>query len=53
MLQLFKASHGSDNRVRRHDPACPVAFYLGTLGFAEHLDDDAIEHHAGDNLSVA
>jgi hypothetical protein len=32
MLQLFKASYGSDNRMRRYDLSCPVAFYLGTLG---------------------
>jgi len=52
MFQLFKASHGSDDRMRRHDLACPVAFYLGALGFSEHLDDDAIEHQAGDRLPV-
>ncbi len=53
MLQLFKASYGSDNRMRRHDLSGPVAFYLGTLGFSKHPDDDAIEHHTGDGLPVA
>ncbi|SDA36973.1 hypothetical protein SAMN03159340_04080 [Sphingomonas sp. NFR15] len=52
MFQLFKASYGSDDRMRRHDLACPMAFYLGTFGFSEHLDDDAVEHHAGYRLPV-
>src|SRR4051812_43565602 len=53
MLQLFKTSYGSDNRMRRHDLSDPVAFYLGTLGFSEHPDDDSIEHHTGDGLPAA
>lgn len=53
MLELFKASHGSNDRMCCHDPACPVAFYFGTFGLSEHPDDHAIEHHTGDSLSVS
>lgn len=52
MLQLFKASHGSDERTRCHDLACPVASYPGTLGLSKYLNTDAIEHHTGDSPPV-
>jgi hypothetical protein len=37
----------------RNGTARLVAFYLGTLGFSEHLDEDAVEHQTGYSLTKA